>query len=199
VNLTITILGLLISAATAIAAFGAWKAASAANRTATIVAAIERDRRHTELTPQFDITGGEQAAGGSAVMRVVLAGPPDLDRLDSVTIMIRDDVPDRKPHVAGGPTAEEIATVVWGPYRFVPGTDGADELGRGVAPVALRLGEGTRFALEPSLAPHWVSDFASWRRDYEGTPVRLTLICEREGREPWTIRREVHVEKKPKE
>ena len=55
-NLTIAIIGAVAAAAAAIAATGSWVAARRANQTATAVAAIERDRRHDELTPKFHIT-----------------------------------------------------------------------------------------------------------------------------------------------
>jgi hypothetical protein len=121
-------------------------------------------------------------------------GPAGLDRLDQVTVRIRDDIPGRAPVTSGGPSAEEIARQVWRPYRFVPGVDGAVQTGRFVAPFGLLLGDRRPLALERTPAPTWSSDATGWRRQYDDQPVRLTLACVREGDEPWTVPREVRVD-----
>jgi len=134
------------------------------------------------------------ASGERATLRVALVGPAALDRLDRVTVRIRDDIPGRAPVTPGGPTAEEIARQVWGPYRFVPGVDGADQTGRSVAPFGLLLGDWRPLALERTPAPTWSSDATAWQRQYNDQPVRLTLACVREGDEPWTVPQEVRVD-----
>jgi hypothetical protein len=71
VNLTIAILGLLATIAAAVATVGSWRAAGKANQTADKVAAVEHQRRHSELTPQFQITCTEgKTAPGPADMHV---------------------------------------------------------------------------------------------------------------------------------
>jgi hypothetical protein len=137
---------------------------------------IERHRWHADLTPQFETTCTATSTG-RAELRVAFAGPPGLDRLDRVVVSIRDDRRGRVPVTAGGPTAEQIAWQVWGPYRFVPGVDGADQDGRGVAPGELVLGDRVRFTLERTLPPPWAGDTDGWRRQYAGQPVRVTLTC----------------------
>ena len=70
-------------------------------------------------------------------LSVFLAGAPELRRLDSLTVKIRDDHPwraDGSP-LAGGPSSEEVAAQIWGPYRFIPGTGpGLTRLGASRAP-----------------------------------------------------------------
>jgi hypothetical protein len=186
----------VVGAVAAAAAVGAWWAARSSSQASAAMTAIERHRWHADLTPQFEfrcrVTSGERAE-----LRVALAGPAGLDRLDRVTIRIRDDIPGRAPVISGGPTAEEIARQVWGPYRFVPGVDGADQTGRRVAPFGLLLGDWRPLALERTPAPTWAADPAGWRRQFDDQPVRLTLACLREGDEPWTIPLEVQVEDAP--
>jgi hypothetical protein len=156
----------------------------------------ERHRWHTDLTPTFDVTC-TTTGGDRAELRVVLAGPAGLDRLDQVTMSIRDDIRGRAPVTAGEPTAEQITRQVWGPYRFVSGVDGADETGRRVAPVELLLGDWRPFALERTLPPPWSSDTDGWRRQYANQPLRLTLTCCRQGHQPWTVPREIRIDRAP--
>jgi hypothetical protein len=100
----------------------------------------------------------------------------------------------RGPVTAGGPTAEQIDRQVWGPYRFVPGVDGADETGRSLEPFTLLLGDWRPFALERTPPPPWSNDSGSWRQRYADQPVRLTLSCYRKDHEPWTVPVEIVVE-----
>ena len=132
---------------TAVAAVGAWRAARSSSQASAAMTAIERRRWHADLTPQFEVRC-RVMSGERAKLGVALVGPAALDRLDQVTVRIRDDVPGRAPVTPSGPTAEEIARQVWGPYRFVPGVDGADQPGRSVAPFGLLLGDWRPLALE---------------------------------------------------
>lgn len=54
---------------------------------------LDSQRRHDELTPEFDIsiTAGENGVGDHAEMRVALTSPGGLDRLDEVIIAILDE------------------------------------------------------------------------------------------------------------
>jgi hypothetical protein len=53
----------------------------------------EQCRRHAELTPQFEIACivGESGIGDHGELSVTLTGPPGLDKLDEVTIVILDE------------------------------------------------------------------------------------------------------------
>lgn len=55
-------------------------------------AALDADRRHSELTPRFRITC-HQANPGSDTMRlaIYLIGPPELERPEALAVTIRDD------------------------------------------------------------------------------------------------------------
>lgn len=154
---------------------------------------LERQRRHDELTPQFEITHRRSQGSDDVTLHLAFVGPPGLDQLDGVEVVIRDDRPDRRPIIAGGPTAKEIASVIWGPYRLRPGVDGADQTGRHTPAVPLRRGEALYRLLEPSLAPHWSADPVWWRHQYAGQPVRLTLTCTRQDEPPWVLTVEVTI------
>jgi hypothetical protein len=69
------------------------KSAAVSAAAASATAALDSQRRHDELTPEFDIsiTAGENGIGDHAEMRVALTGPAGLDRLDEVTIAILDE------------------------------------------------------------------------------------------------------------
>src|SRR6266702_1209892 len=107
-NLAVAILSAVGTLVAAGAAVGAWKAAQQANQAAAIMAEIERHRWHAELTPQFEVSC-RATSSDRTKLQVAFVGPPGLDRLDHVTITIRDDLRGRKPVIAGSATAEEIA------------------------------------------------------------------------------------------
>jgi hypothetical protein len=76
------------------------RAADAANRpadaaarsadAAAVTAGLDTDRRHAEWTPRFRITCEPRDDGGLRMV-IFLYGPPDLERLDALTAVIRDD------------------------------------------------------------------------------------------------------------
>ncbi|ALO05754.1 hypothetical protein AQF52_0152 [Streptomyces venezuelae] len=43
--------------------------------------------------------------------------------------------------------------MIFGPFRFRPGTDGADQLGRRLVPFALDLHDKRQIGLDPSMKP----------------------------------------------
>lgn len=171
----------LFSAAAGLAAY---KTAKESNRTSSVVAQIERDRWHTEMTPQVQLRFDND--GGAPHVVVKFLGPAPLTRIKTV-LRIRDDRERGSSHVGGAPTARQVADVVWGPFRFRPGVDGADPLGRAVAPFVLVHQAHTRFALEPTPAPSWYPSPQVWRDDYDGTKLRLWVECSAEGHKPWTL------------
>lgn len=172
--------------------------ASSAKRSADAaenVAVIERQRHHHELTPRLSVAATCPGPGTERIrLTVGFDADNPLDRLDHLKIRVRDDDPDRRPMVAGGPTQEQLDDTIWGPYRFVPGIDDADALGRAVPGRPLARGESRVVSMEPSLAPEWTTTIAptsGWRRDYAGKPIRLEITCTRDGELPWVLTYEV--------
>lgn len=168
---------------------------------AKTTAALDVQRRNVELTPRFRATCTPLNPGTGNMRRLVLTlvGPPELQRLDALTVRIRDDHPWRAEGtpLAGGPTPEQIADQIWGPYRFTPGTGpgadpargvpGADRTGRSSPTSGLPVGEGLPFQLEPTLPPSWSQQSPQdWSRE-QGMLVRLSVECRRDGWEPWTL------------
>jgi hypothetical protein len=163
-----------------------------ANRTSDAVGQLERQRRHDEMTPRFRFTY-EHQGGDTVRLKLALAGPVGLSRLDSVVLTIRDDLVDRGQVTAGGPTAEEIRDQLWGPYRLRPGVSGADETGRAASPAPVNRGEALYYVLEPSFPPPWNPDTAMWQREYDSKPLRLTVTCTQDG-DMWELPEEVIIE-----
>jgi hypothetical protein len=156
--------------------------------------AIEQSRWHAELTPVLKVTGHRRDdEGNRAELRIELTGPAALNGLDEVIIRIRDDMPDPQPRFGSQFTQEQIFEVIWGPYRIVPGSKDTDAIGRTHGPFQLPKNEPYLIPLERSLPPSWVSGPESWHRPYEGRPVRLEIICKRQGSEPWVIPYEVDI------
>ena len=175
---------------------------------AETTAELDSDRRHAELTPQLRVTC-EPLNPGSTTLRlqVFLVGPPELQRLDGLTAVIRDDHPWRA-HI-GAPTAgatpEQIAEQIWGPYMFTPGVGpgadpvrgipGADRTGRTTPTGGMPVGEVLPFQLEPTRPPTWFAQSPDdWKRE-RGPVVRLTMECSRDGMEPWTLKCEINTER----
>jgi len=114
-------------------------------------------------------------------------------------VSIRDDRPGRAEgrQLAAGPTPEQVAAQIWGPYRFVPGTGpgadsvrgipGADPTGRVTPTRGMPVGESLQFALEPTRPPQWSGwSLEGWETQVGGM-LRLQLEAQREGWEPWTL------------
>jgi hypothetical protein len=167
----------------------------------------ELAHRRRELTPQLRITCGPLNPGSTTHRLVVaLLGPPNLGALTELTVSIRDDHPGRAESVRPGvgPTAEQVAGQIWGPYRFTPGTGpgadptigvaGADASGRTTVTGGLEVGEALPFILEPTLPPNWAEGLTSeqWSAQV-GTVVQLSLEC-RQGKNVWPLRAEIDVE-----
>lgn len=172
------------------AAIAAWRASKEANDTASSVAQIERDRWHKELTPQLRLKLEVQ----QGMLYVRFDGPASLGKID-VQLTVRDDFDrSRVPALPGGATPEQIAQTIWGPYRFRPGIDGADQLGRTVTPPPLEADDRTRLAIDPSLRPSWYEGADGgrrWRDQYRTARFRLWADCEAEGHRPWRLSFEV--------
>jgi hypothetical protein len=173
------------------AAIAAWRASKEANATAAAVAQIERDRWHTELTPQLQLRLTPADAGIDPGLLVRFKGPASLGSL-RVRLQVRDDR-DRSqdPILAGSEyTAEDRAAVIWGPFRLRPGIDKTDELGRNSGVLLLQPGDELKVAIDPSAIPHWFTrteGAQQWQRMYEDAPMRLWATCEAEGHRPWRL------------
>lgn len=158
-------------AAAAIAAVAAWQARTTAVR----MTAIESERRKSELSPRLRVTCEPFNPGSEGILRlrVALTGPPGLDRLDRLTVTVRNDHHRRgegqfQQHM-DGPTREEIKQHVWGPYRFTPHTGPddaqADGMGRQVVYYkSLPVGEDLPYQLERTHPGHWMRSYMqeSW-------------------------------------
>ncbi|WP_411147349.1 hypothetical protein [Streptomyces sp. A30] len=168
------------------AAVAAWRASREANNTASSVAQIERDRWHRELTPQLQL----RIDPNNHFLYVRFVRPAALGRLQ-VQLQVRDDR-DRSqdPELAGSVTAQMRAEVIWGPYRFRPGIDGADNLGRTLAPFFFEPDDLHRVAIDPTLTPTWFEGPTGeqrWREQYRTSPMRLWATCEAPGHKPWRL------------
>lgn len=172
------------------------RTAEAARATADAVARIEEDRFHRELTPDMTVQILLHDQGVPLhYLKIDWRGPTALRRLDSVSISIRDDK-DRtaSPVLGDGRDVEERNRIIWGPLRFPPRTDNADELGRHLGTFAMELHDTREFRLEHSARPSWYEGAEGeerWRRQYSGSPLRLWITCMSGSHRPWTLSAEV--------
>ncbi|GAA3251566.1 hypothetical protein [Nonomuraea helvata] len=170
-----------------VVAFFAWKATKNAAKATADLTKIEARRWHHDLTPQFTFELGPEA-GDRTTLKVWFNGPAALGEL-TVSVTIRNDKP-RNSTLAGSPSQEEIDAQVWGPYRFVPHVDGADQHGRAAAPIKLLPGDGRQFSLQRTIAPSWTRE-EWWRDEFKYAPVRVGLRCTSGDDDPWTVYHEV--------
>lgn len=173
---------LVAASVSTVAALGSWAAAAQANGAAKSLEKIEQDRRHDELTPDFRIrTERTSRDPDMALLWLKLVGPAGLRYLDRVVVTIRDTVEARIPISPLGPTAEQVADHVFGPYRFRPQIDGFDRTGREVGPISLLVGdEHPPFTLVRTAPPSWSEQSVEgWRAEHQTDPVRLSIECRR--------------------
>jgi hypothetical protein len=193
----------------AVAAVQAKKAAQKSNDTATKLAVIEEQPRHSELCPRLRVICQPWSPGATEHqhlrLRVMLLGPPTLDRLDRLTVTIRDDHHRRGAtplqQIVGGPTPEQIQHLIWSPYRLAPGIgpDGfqADSRGRSVVyDAVLPLGEELPFQLDRTLKGFWMNmSEADWQRD-RGTLLRIAFTAEHKAHGTWVLPCEIETPSK---
>ncbi|MET7622656.1 hypothetical protein [Streptomyces sp. NPDC005408] len=182
-----------------IAAAASWEAtgrasdtAEEARRTAEIVARIESDRWHHEITPEVNIKVNPAGyEGNTAYMHVAFVGPAIHQEIESVLLSIMDDGRMRLPGVTHGLNQEQIDAQIWGAYKFESTNDGASDDGRRVPPFVLKLGHQRDFWLTRTSGPE---DYppGNWRADYGGLPVRVRVECTVVGEaRSWAYIREV--------
>lgn len=206
--LTVSILALIISIPAAVAAVASARASKQSASAAATTAFIELDRRHNERCPRLRINCSRLNPESDSPdehlrLTVALVGPPELDRLDRMTVTIRDDRPGRQDGTQrpGGPSLDELRAQIWGPYRFVPGTGpgadpsqgvlGADPAGRTTPTAGMSVGEVLPFVLEPTPPPRWSNQTADdWRRE-QGSVLRLAFECHDSGARPWKLTAEI--------
>ncbi len=196
----IAIIAAIAAVAAAIAATGSWKAAAKANETTSALAAIELDRRHDELTPDFEITCAERdTSPGTADMRVTLRRGP-LERLDEVTITILDETD--KDHwtggLPGGVTQEHAEAFIWGPWEFNAAASAQVISNRTTRPRAYSIVNGKNWdllGLTRTRPGHWMGTTTqqAWQDQHDDQPLRLLITC-RLGHATWTTPYDIDVE-----
>jgi hypothetical protein len=141
--------------------------------TARTMASLETQRRRDELTPDFGITCDGQ------FLYVVLAGPQHLPGVQGAIIRIADEMwtDHGTTQIAGGPSAEEVAKIVWGPYEYNTSASGNVTDQRTSRERAYDRTTGKnwdKLPLLPSSRPPWASwTDQQWMNKCRGHPVRL--------------------------
>lgn len=183
-----------ISASVAISAFIAatvisilsWLAALRATEAAETMSRLEKDRQHRDARPQIDITCTPVLATGGAYLELMLTGPQGVEEVHVSLLQIQDSQPWANPVVAG-PSREELAMHVRGPYEFQEKLDGQRNGGRTVEPFTLVVGYPHKLVLKTTHAPlNSGIPEKTWEQDVNGMKLRLALECTQDGfDEPW--------------
>jgi hypothetical protein len=112
-----------------------------------------------------------------------LCGPDTLDTLDEVTIRILDERwQDHGGRLTpGGPSADDIAKHIWGPWEFNTGASAqvADNRTAISRPYSRTSGKDwDHLSLIPTTPPYWASmTQQQWLRRTDGQPLRLLISC----------------------
>ena len=178
----------IATSAAAVAAGGSVVAAIFSNGTSKSLAKIERDRRHSELTPKFDVFCVNIRPDNHELI-IWLSGPSGLDKIDSLTISIRDNKR-MFPSPSGRPTEEEVAKQIWAPRRFTPGVDGASVDGRSVPYSDLKLGDEVKFQLEKTPCPSWITYNGPnewWEPMGISRSIKISISCINEDLGTWSV------------
>jgi hypothetical protein len=188
----------------AAAGVAAWAAresresAAQANAAAQTLTAIERDRRHEELTPQFEVIFTRRDSA-HADLKVTLSGGR-LEYLDEVTVTILDEA--GKEHwgsrLPGNLTSDQAAAFVWGPWEFLTAASVQIVSNRQSRPRPYSRVTGKNWdllPLTPTRPGHWMSTYSQeqWQGDFAGQPIRLLITCRRDSYDPWLLLREVAI------
>lgn len=176
-------------------------AAESANRTAEALARIERDRRQAELAPRFEIELVDEQ-GDYSKLDVQLREPAALGHLEEVVIEVTpSDDQDRTLRLPHPDMRQEmIDAQTWGPFRFRPGIDDADEHGQRVAPFSLKVGRGKPIAIERTRPPVWQEGQDRddrWRDQWVGKPMKLRIHC-RKGDLVWELPYDLPIPGRPR-
>jgi hypothetical protein len=184
-------LGSIVAAAVAAwAALQSRVSATEANEAAKAMTAIERDRRHAEMTPHFKVQYRPSRTGsGRADLAVTLLGPVGLDHLDSLTLVIRDDYyRNRERELRAAPMPEEIESEVWGPLKIwtLAPFSGirVEEVGRTATRRRVPVGDELSFSLERTSPPAGLEDV--WLL-LNGTVFRSALAAHHEVYGSWRL------------
>jgi hypothetical protein len=200
-ELALAIIGAIAAVAAAVAAFGAWNAAAKANETSRNMAAIERDRRHSELTPKFGITCLTKATVSDLADLHLVLEEGGTDYLDEVVITILDekDIDRWARGLPTGVSQEEAEAFVWGGWEFNTGASAqvvSNRATRGRSYSLLTGKNWEHLSLTRTRPGLWMTAMTpdQWQKQYEELPIRLRISCRRDGYEPWVLLREVHPE-----
>jgi hypothetical protein len=89
--------------------------------------------------------------------------------------------------VVAGPSREELAVHVRGPYEFQEKLEGQSDGGRTVEPFTLVVGYPHKLVLKATHAPlNSGIPEKTWQQDVNGMKLRLALECTQDGfAEPW--------------
>jgi hypothetical protein len=182
---------IVLAVAGVAAAFLTWRATHA-------LTTIEKHRWHAALTPEFDA----KVEGERLVLE--FTGPVGLDRLDEVTVTLRDEggVDRTGQMIAGTVAGEEVLTHIWGPRRFdtMAEDQALDDTGRRARAHLIReVGSWHGLMLTPSRPPAWSAPMPDdmalavkcWGEEYADKPLRVRITCRRDGYELWHVNRDV--------
>jgi hypothetical protein len=201
-NLALAIISVFAALGSAAAAFLAWRTAEKSNDTSQRMEAIERDRRHSELAPQFDVfCYTQETAHDYAFLHVALA-EGGVDFLDEVIIRILDEAwtDHWSRGLPDGVSQKEAEAFVWGPWEF--STDASQVANnRTSRPRRYSRADGKNwdiFELRLTRPGRWMSrSIENWQERQNHEPIRLSITCRRKGYETWTLHRDVQPDTGP--
>jgi hypothetical protein len=188
----------------AVAGTGSWFAANKSVNSSARAAdaadgltAIEAERTHRDLTPEFRfrLEGGHQGVGDNGELTVELVGPAGLDFLNEVTIELDEAGRDHWGHGFPEGYEREAARFVWGPWEFNSGARDQVENNKITKSRRYSRADGKnwdRLSLNRTRPCTGMTGTMpdAWRQQVQG-PMRLSVTCRRDDYRPWYLLYEV--------
>jgi hypothetical protein len=180
--------------ATLTAVVSVWYARQAGRSAARSTAAsertldLERGRRKAELTPRWQMSWDRNGDSGVVDIKIALAGPPGLGRVDRMALTVRQEFLPQVLHDRGRPVGEEErAAQVWAPYRFTWLMMALDTTPHVFTYGPLDVGEWVYCLVARTSPPPWWPEEA--KRDWPrlvGTVLRLWVESESQDWGQWS-------------
>lgn len=166
-------------------AFLSYLVARDARQSADKSVEIEKDRRHTELEPTFDVYIIKRQGYEVYEFTVKLEAPMALEFLDEIVVEIQDAR--RKPvDPLSGVVPEDLQQQLWSKYRFSQRVDNASADGKRNSFRDLYVTEKVQFQLDDNPRP---TNYAEerWRHDVLNSNFKFVIYAKKSGFKDWRI------------
>jgi hypothetical protein len=141
---------------------------------------------HERLRPTFTALA-KDLGNGQASLEIEFVGPDALERLDEMSISLRDDIPHREEEDIPGTTIQQRKTWLWSLWKFKPSHHDPNGGRHSDSETNVRLRETYAYDLVVTNDPRPGADHQKeWERlfDQAETRIEITSVLHTEGDQP---------------